>query len=87
MILNLLIGIFVGASVVGSSVQRTISVSKGEVLKSCIHNLANNVFYFMSVYFIANENIAAYVGTAIGSMFIIAYLAVKHRRKNVYKAE
>lgn len=84
---SFLIGIFVGASLVGSSVQRTLSVGKGNVLRACVHNGANSLFYFFSVYFIAEKNFQAFAGTTVGSMIIIFYLAEKNRRKRVHTEE
>ena len=55
MIENLIIGILVGSFLVGTSVQRTLTVGTGEFAKTFISSCINSIFYFLTVYFISKE--------------------------------
>jgi len=74
-VLEFLVGCVVGAAVVGSSVQRTISVDHGNVKMAVACSLINSVSYFYSVWAIAKDNYTAFVGTAVGSTLLMAYMA------------
>ena len=80
--IDLIYGIIIGVAVVGSSVQKTLNVYEGNVWGALISNVINSASYFASVYFVAKDNITAFVGTCIGSAFIISYLAYRNRRKH-----
>lgn len=82
MIIHFLLGMLVGAGIVGSSVQRTISVARGNLLQASFTANANSIFYFFSVYYVAKGNISAYVGTCVGSWLIVMYMTHRNRRKN-----
>jgi len=82
--LSFILGFIVGAGVVGSSVQRTISVSKGRLLSTFFSSNLNSLFYFFSITFVAKENFVAYLGTCVGSWAICQYLAFS-AKKNLEK--
>ena len=81
--ISFLLGIFIGSTLVGSSVQRTLSVGKGEVGVTLISAVMNSASYFFSVYFIADKNITAYLGTCVGSTAIVLYMSILNRRRRV----
>lgn len=81
MLLNLIIGFIVGVGVVGCSVARTLHVNEGEYFKAVVQSGLNSLFYFLSVYFIAKGNIEAFIGTAIGSCFVVFIMAYYKSRK------
>jgi len=74
------IGIIVGATVVGSSVYRTLAVHGGNVNGATYGSVANSLAYYFSVYFIAKDNGVAYIGTAVGSTAIVIWMAYKNRK-------
>ena len=80
MIVDFALGTFIGATLVGSSVQRTLSVGEGQVGLTLFNALMNSAAYFFSVYFVVNKNITAYMGTVLGSTVIVCYMAMKNRR-------
>ncbi len=79
-IIDFLLGVFVGIVLVGSSTQRTISTYDGKVGMATFSNLMNGLSYFFSVMFIARDNYVGYFGTMIGSLIIIARMALKNKR-------
>ena len=81
MIENLIIGILVGSFLVGTSVQRTLTVGTGEFAKTFISSCINSIFYFLTVYFISKDNIVAYIGTAIGACIITTGMSFKNYRR------
>jgi protein-S-isoprenylcysteine O-methyltransferase Ste14 len=81
MLLNLVIGFIVGIGVVGCSVARTLHVNEGQYIKAVIQSALNSMFYFLSVYFITKNNYEAFIGTAIGSCFIVLIMAYWKSRK------
>ena len=78
---SFILGILIGANLVGSSVQRTISVSEGELGKTFGSALLNSLSYFLSINFIIKNDIEAYIGTVVGSTAIVMYMAYKNREK------
>lgn len=85
MILDFLIGCAIGGTLVGSSVQRTLSVGKGEVGMTALNAGLNSLSYFFSVSFIAKDNLVAYLGTCLGSTLVVLYMAIRNKkRKNVH---
>ncbi len=81
MILQFLIGIIVGAIVVGGSVERTLGVHEGNVLKASFYNILASLSYFLSTYWVAKDNYVAFSGTVVGSSFVIIYLSRRNKRK------
>ena len=53
MIVDFALGTFIGATLVGSSVQRTLSVGKGEMGITLFSALMNSAAYFFSIYFVS----------------------------------
>ena len=80
MILDFLIPLVVGAGVVSSSVQRTLHVHRGNVLKTTVWASLNCVFYYLSVKYIISENVLAYSGTCVGSILSVMWLAWKNNK-------
>lgn len=80
-IIDFALGIFVGATLVGSSTQRTISTYDGKLGMATFSNFMNGAAYFISVRFVAKDNYIGYLGTMVGSIIIIAYMAIKHKRQ------
>lgn len=76
----ILLGMVIGAGVVGASVQRTISVARGDMMGAINSSVVNSIAYFYSVYFIAKDNITAYVGTVIGSTIVVIWLTIRNRK-------
>lgn len=75
------LGVFIGATLVGSSTQRTISTFEGSLVGSTFANLMNGIAYFFSVKFVAKDNYIAFIGTMVGSLIVIAYMTIKNRIK------
>jgi len=82
---DFIIGCVVGAVLVGSSTQRTIAVHEGRLWSTFMNANLNSVSYYFSIYFIAKDNLVAYLGTVLGSMVIVMYMATKYRIKNENK--
>lgn len=76
---SLLLGCILGAAVVGSSVQRTIAVERGQVNVAVFSSIINSASYGFSIYSVANNDWIAYTGTAIGSTVLMAYMAWRNR--------
>lgn len=81
MIEQFLIGSIVGGMLVGSSVQRTISVSRGDMNMTFWSGAANSLFYYLSIKFVVMNNIEAYLGTCVGSSIVILLMANRNRNK------
>jgi hypothetical protein len=75
-----LLGTILGAGVVGSSVHRTISVEHGDIKGCLISSILNSVSYFFSVWAIANDNYAGYLGTAVGSTICVLIMARRNKK-------
>lgn len=79
MIVDILVGVVVGSAVVGSSVKRTLGVHNGDI-KTVLHNsLINSGAYYISIMWIAKDNVPAYIGTVIGSTLLVCYMAKKNK--------
>ncbi len=81
MILDFALGCIIGGTLVGSSVQRTLSVGKGEINLTLINAGLNSLAYYFSVYFIAKDNTIAYLGTCLGSTAVVLYMAIRNKGK------
>jgi hypothetical protein len=81
-IINFILGLFVGATIVGSSTQRTISTYDGKAEMAMFSSFMNGIAYFISIKFVAKDNYIGYLGTMVGSILIVGYMAIKHRNKN-----
>lgn len=81
MIVQFLIGVVIGAGVVGSSVHRTLSVGQGRLTATTVGAHLNSLFYFFSVSFIAKDNLSAYFGTVLGSWVISLYMAWDNKKQ------
>lgn len=79
--IDFITGFIVGAILVGSSIQRTLSVGRGELNMSLANAIVNSITYFFSVYWISQGNISAYIGTCIGSTLVVALLCIRNRDK------
>lgn len=71
-----------GAGVVGTSTARTIEVHKGKPLPATLHSALNSIFYYISVHWIVQNNMQAYLGTALGSTLVILYMAYRNKKQN-----
>lgn len=78
--INFLIGLVVGAGVVGSSVSRTIAVDRGQVKAALLHSVLNSATYWFSIYSIARDDHWAYVGTAVGSTLLVVCMAYRNKK-------
>ena len=76
---NFCVGLIVGAFVVGSSVNRTISVAEGKSFYTFINCVINSIAYYYSVIFITRNNTASYIGTCVGSCFYCVWLASRKK--------
>jgi hypothetical protein len=74
---DFILGFIVGAAVVGSSVGRTLAVHNLSYSAALKHSAINSLAYYASIRFIAQDNIPAYVGTALGSTLVILYMIAK----------
>lgn len=79
--LDFILGFIVGAAVVGASVWRVQAVQSGNVVAAWQSGALNSVAYYFSIHWIANDNLAAYIGTAIGSSLVVVLMTVKQRNK------
>lgn len=75
--IDLVLGLFIGAGVVSSSVMRTLSVEHSNQKLALMSSLINGGSYFLSVKFIAEDNVVAFIGTVIGSTIAVCYMARK----------
>lgn len=75
--IQFIFGLAIGAGVVGSSVMRTLAVEHKNQRLALISSIVNGVSYFLSVKFIAEDNIIAFLGTVIGSTITVCYMARK----------
>lgn len=76
--INFAIGTVIGAVIVGSSVQRTISVAQGRMASTLIQSALNSVSYYFSVSFVAHDNMEAFLGTCLGSTIVVAWMSYKN---------
>lgn len=81
---NFVIGCLLGAAVVGSSVQRTISVEHGNIKWAVLNSIINSASYGYSVYAISHNDWVAFLGTAVGSTTLMAIMAYRNRPKIIY---
>lgn len=82
--IDFLLGMIVGAAVVGSSVWRTLACDKAELNGAVWSSVINSAAYYCSIHWIAHDNNVAYAGTALGSTAIIIYMTLQNRKaKNV----
>ena len=79
--IDFITGLLVGAILVGSSIQRTLSVGRGELPLSVSTAIINSITYFFSVYWISRGNISAYLGTCIGSTIVVVYMCIKNKKR------
>lgn len=77
-LLNFFGGVVIGGTLVGCSVERTISASRGLVRRTMALSVVNSVTYYFSISFIAHENICAYSGTCLGSLIAVWYISNKN---------
>ena len=75
-----LLGFVVGGTLVGCSIERTISAARGEVIKTALLTSVNSTLYYFSISFIAKENLPAYIGTCIGSFVAVTLIAYKNKK-------
>lgn len=80
-VINFLLGVVVGGSLVGCSVERTISASRGHTNKTMVLTAFNSVTYYFSVAFIAKENVVAYLGTTVGSLIAVWFISSRNRKR------
>ena len=76
---DLMLGVLIGGAVVGASVYRTLAVHDGAVVKTFGSSIINGVAYFASMLFIVRGNITGYIGTMIGSTFVVCLMAYNNR--------
>jgi hypothetical protein len=75
------LGCIVGAGVVGASVWRTLAVYEMDYSGGLWSGIINSIAYYFSVHWIAKDNTVAYLGTAVGSTFVILFMIWKKKRK------
>ena len=84
--INILFGLFIGATIVGSSIERTLGVADGRVSMVIYAGVFNSFAHYFSMSFIAKDNISAYVGTCVGSIAVTIFMAHRNKRiKDDYK--
>lgn len=83
MMMQFLLGTLVGVFLVGTSVQRTLHVDRGEVPNAIVSSILNSIVYYFSVSFVSKDQFSAYFGTTVGALAVVIYLTVK--RKNEVK--
>jgi FtsH-binding integral membrane protein len=79
---DFVLGFFVGGTLVGCSIERTICAARGKILTTVLLSSVNSALYFFSIAFIAKENHAAYLGTCIGSTVAVSLIAYKNKKRN-----
>jgi presenilin-like A22 family membrane protease len=80
-VFEVLSGVFIGATLVGSSVSRTLHVGKGNTARAMWATLCNSGAYFLSTYWVATNNIEAFVGTVVGSLIVVTWMSERERGK------
>lgn len=78
--INFAIGTLVGAIIVGSSVQRTISVARAHMSSTLWHSALNSVSYYYSVKFVAHDNLDAFLGTCLGSTLVVMLMVLRNKK-------
>ena len=79
---RLLLSLVVGAGVVASSVHRTLSVGRGDVKQTFLGAVANSIAYYLSVQFIVQDDISGYIGTCVGSILILMFMAYRNKKRD-----
>lgn len=79
---DFLLGCVIGSGVVGSSVQRTLGVANGDIATTTYSSVINSAAYYISVYFIAKDNLVGYAGTVVGSTLTVLWMANKNKEAN-----
>lgn len=77
-----LVGVVMGGATVGSSINRTIAVYKGNMVMSLLWNLLNAVSYFIGIYFVVHENYIGFLGTVLGSCIAVLQSTMYQRKHN-----
>jgi hypothetical protein len=75
-----ILGCFIGAGVVWSSVVRTLAVKDASMREGIIGSLANSISYYFSIHFVVRDDIVGYLGTCVGSTFIILTMVANAKR-------
>ena len=78
-------GLIIGFIVVGTSVQRTLNVHRGNVLYTAVISIINSVAYFISIRYVVTENYVDFLGTAVGAVIVCSYLAYKNNKRRKLK--
>lgn len=73
------IGVFIGLTTVGADMLRAIDILDGKVSRSVALSAVISTTYFFGITFIAEKNVAGYVGFSAGAAFVSGYLAWKKR--------
>lgn len=84
--IDFVLGIIVGAGIVGSSVHRTLSVAEGSYWQTTISCNSNSFFYYFSTYFIAKDNITAYLGTCLGAWLVVMFMVYRKRKTKLRRS-
>lgn len=79
--MDLLVGILIGATMIGSSVQRTLQVGAGRPLLALMCNAFSSVGYYYSVFYVVDRNFEGFIGTCIGSSISLTIMAYLNKRK------
>ncbi len=77
--LKLFFGFTVGVIQVGTSVQRTLFVDKGNVAMAAATSLVNTVAFFICTYYVAKDDLVSYAASGVGALVVCVYLAIKNR--------
>lgn len=75
-----LLGCIIGAGVVWSSVVRTLAVKDASMKEGLIGSIANSVSYYFSIHFVVKDDMIGYIGTAVGSTFIILIMVANAKK-------
>lgn len=56
-------------------------MGKGDLKGTFFAANLNSLSYYFSIYFIAKDNIVAYLGTCLGSWMVVMYMSYRNRGK------
>ena len=77
---KIILGIVIGIIQVGTSIQRTLYVDRGQISLAMGSSMINSGAYLLSIMFVAKEDYISYAGTALGALLACGFLAIKRKQ-------
>ena len=82
MVYNIIIPFFMGLILVGTMMERTITVIRGDIMLTAALSVLISFVYWFNIQYVVSGNIVAYCAFAAGTVVVTCFQAWREKRRH-----